>query len=256
MEAFLSLTAWPIGPSGPGSAFHAAAVLILLPAALAAAWKLRGLSETRAVFLLFLLGIFLAASEVYKQLFLYYIENGRHYNWWYFPFQLCSLPMYLCLLLPVLSPKARKIVFTFMYQYNLLGALLVFAEPSGLFHPYLALTLHGFLWHGILVFIGFWILFSGRADTCRRQFLTSTALFLICCAAATGINVLARFAASPPWQDADMFYISPFYQNTQIVFHQIAECLGIFPGNAVYIGAVVAGAAVMRRISRQFKPAL
>ena len=143
-------------------------------------------------------------------------------------FQLCSLPMYLCLFLPFLTARKRALLFTFMYQYNLLGALLVFAEPSGLMHPYWTLTLHGFFWHGILVFIGFFILFSGRASSGNDVFLKTTALFLSCCAIAAGINVLSRQVALPPWQDADMFYISPFYPNTQIVFHQIARALWYF----------------------------
>ena len=47
---------------------------------------------------LFFIGIFLLTSEILKQLLLTFVMNNGHYNLWYFPFQLCSLPMYLLVL--------------------------------------------------------------------------------------------------------------------------------------------------------------
>ena len=66
----------------------------------------RSLPDRAVDRILFCCGLFLSASELYKQLFLYYMINQGRYDWWYFPFQLCSLPMYFCLLLPFL-PACR-----------------------------------------------------------------------------------------------------------------------------------------------------
>ena len=101
ISRLLTLTAWSMTPPAVWSPFHLAFMLIGILLAAFAAWKLRTRSEAFRLHLLFACGVFLAFSEVYKQLFLYYIENNQHYDWWYFPFQLCSLPMYLCLLLPL-----------------------------------------------------------------------------------------------------------------------------------------------------------
>ena len=107
----------------PYSAFH----LGLTAAGLLTAFLLaRRLSRTqRPVKLLFICGLLLALSEVYKQLFRYYIVNGGHYDWWYFPFQLCSVPMYLCLLLPLLQTawhgRIARAFYTFLQDYGLLG---------------------------------------------------------------------------------------------------------------------------------------
>ena len=159
ISRLLTLTAWSMTPPAVWSPFHLAFMLIGILLAAFAAWKLRTRSEAFRLHLLFACGVFLAFSEVYKQLFLYYIENNRHYDWWYFPFQLCSLPMYLCLLLPFVPHKYQRIFCTFMYNYNLLGAVMVFIDPSGLMHPYWTLTLHGFIWHILLIFIGLLIAF-------------------------------------------------------------------------------------------------
>ena len=156
----------------------------------------------------------------------------------------------LCLFLPFLTARKRALLFTFMYQYNLLGALLVFAEPSGLMHPYWTLTLHGFFWHGILVFIGFFILFSGRASSGNDVFLKTTALFLSCCAIAAGINVLSRQVACRPGRMRTCLHI-PIYSKYTDCFHQIAERFGISAGNIAYLAAIIAGAFLMKRFQVQ-----
>ena len=221
----------------------------IVPLAAFAAWKLRTRSEAFRLHLLFACGVFLAFSEVYKQLFLYYIENNRHYDWWYFPFQLCSLPMYLCLLLPFVPHKYQRIFCTFMYNYNLLGAVMVFVDPSGLMHPYWTLTLHGFIWHILLIFIGLLIAFSRMVLPTAKGFWQSTAVFTVGCVIATIINV-----TSHPYGNADMFYITPYYATTQIVYSQIAAKFGIFAGNAVYVLSIILGAWLLHLVFQVERP--
>ncbi len=233
----LAQTAWHMTPPLPWSPLHLAFTLIGIPLATFAAWKLRTLPETIRLHLLFACGFLLAVSEIYKQLFLYYIENGRHFDWWYFPFQLCSLPMYLCLILPFVPRNFRAVLCTFMYHYNLLGAIMVFMDPSGLMHPYWTLTLHGFLWHILLIFIGLLIAFSHMALSSTKGFWQSTAVFAVGCAIATIINIAAH-----PYGNADMFYITPYYPTTQLVYSQIAATFGILAGNIVYVLSIVCGA--------------
>lgn len=193
--------------------------------------------ESPTALAVFFCGFFLAATECWKQLFLYYVVNEQTCNWWYFPFQLCSLPMYFCLILPLVpSKKGQTIICTFMQDFNLLGGVMALAEPSGLFHPYWFLTLHGLIWHLVLIFIGLVIAFSHLSDTSLRGFARTLPLFFTCCIIASFINRTAM-----PLGQADMFYISPYYPSTQIVFHEIALKLGITAGNAVYLFAICLG---------------
>ena len=187
--------------------------------------------------------------ELYKQAFLYVIEFHGHFDWWYFPFQLCSLPMYLCLLLPFVPHKYQRIFCTFMYNYNLLGAVMVFVDPSGLMHPYWTLTLHGFIWHILLIFIGLLIAFSRMVLPTAKGFWQSTAVFAVGCVIATIINV-----TSHPYGNADMFYITPYYATTQIVYSQIAAKLGIFAGNAVYVLSIILGAWLLHLVFQVERP--
>mgnify|MGYP007130416603 CR=1 FL=1 len=68
------------------------------------------------------------------------MENNHTYDWWYFPFQLCSVPMYLGLLLPAANsvPRLRSVFTVFIQDYGLLGGIMALLEPSGLIAPLLA----------------------------------------------------------------------------------------------------------------------
>ena len=104
----------------------------------------------------FLCGIIMLSSEIWKQFALTFTLGGGSYNWWYFPFQLCSIPMYILLAYPWLRHKnARLTILAFLMCYCLLGGIAVFADTSGLHYPLPALTIHSYLWHILLIIIGF-----------------------------------------------------------------------------------------------------
>ena len=245
MKDFLEKTAWPMNPPLPYSLFHILFLAVgLTLAVLLAYYTSRRVNKKKLPRLLFICGLVLLGTELWKQLFLYYVVNEQTYNWWYFPFQLCSLPMYFCLLLPfVPGRQGQRIICTFMQDFNLLGGIMALAEPSGLFHPYWLLTLHGLIWHLLLVYIGLLIAFSRVSDVSIKGFIKTLPLFLICCIIASIINRTAK-----PLGQADMFYISPYYPSAQIVFHEIAVKFGIGVGNAVYLFATCLGGFIFHFI--------
>ena len=81
--------------------------------------------ENRRFF--FICGLFMLSGEIWKQLTLTFILGGGQYNWWYFPFQLCSIPMYILLIYPRIRRTALKqALLTFLMCYGLLGGIAVF----------------------------------------------------------------------------------------------------------------------------------
>ena len=228
MKEFIIKTAWMMVPPQPYSAFH--------------------ICITAAGFLIAVLAAYVLSRKMERtffiRLFLYYVVNQEKYDWWYFPFQLCSLPMYFCLLLPLVkNRKLQLIILTFMQDFNLLGGIMALAEPSGLLHPYWFLTMHGLLWHILLIFIGLFIGFSHESDSSFTGYVRTLPLFLLCCGIATLINVTAR-----PLGQADMFYISPYYPNNQAVFYTISQKIGVLPGNIIYLLSICIGGLLFHMI--------
>ena len=254
LQKFLEYTAWRMEVPAMFGTLHIAAVLIAVIIAAAGAVCAKRLSDSGRIRLLTACGWVLVIMEVYKQFFLYCVVNGGTYDWWYFPFQLCSVPMYLCILLPLpcrgaddLRSSAAAPVLTFLASYTFIGAAAALIMPEDYLRSYITLTLHGFIWHGILLLISFTILYSGTADLTARGFARATALFLIMCAAAVCINIAAEpvMAASYadgliPHQYAAMFYLNPYHLSPQPLVDTIQKSAGIPLGLALYVLVIIA----------------
>lgn len=250
MKNFLMKMAWPMTPPVPYSLFHILFICIGVSAVIILSYyTARRIKSPQLPRLFFFCGILLAATECWKQLFLYYIVNLQTFNWWYFPFQLCSIPMYICIILPLLPLRIKNtVLYTFMQDFSLLGGVMALAEPSGLFHPYWLLTIHGLIWHLLLIYMGLVISFTHVSDTSLMGFVRILPLFSACCIIASIINRTAQ-----PLGQADMFYISPYYPSNQIVFHEIALRFGILAGNGIYLFATCLGGFLIHIIFRNFK---
>ena len=182
LDSFFHSMAWPMEPFPSYGAFHILYTLIGFTVCGFSAWKLRKVSDKTAGWILFSLGLLLSISEVFKQLFYYFIIMDHQYAWGEFPFQLCSIPMYICLIAPWLKPgKLQRGMYSFLVLYNLLGGAISFAEPSGLLLDHWFLTIHACLWHMLLVFIGLFICFSKRGGTCKGDYRGATFTFIALC---------------------------------------------------------------------------
>ncbi len=238
MRSFIEWTAWEMVKPEPYGAFHILWVLIAIPLCTLAAWKLRKLDEKGNRILLLSVGIFLAICELYKQLFYYYHIGNGSYQWWIFPFQMCSVPMYLCMIAPILkSDKVKSGMYHFMMIYNLMGGFMSFVEPSGLVHGYWTLTLHAFIWHTLLIFVGLYLGFSGYTSARKQDFKLATLTLLCLCILAFVINLLFWDVSGG---SINMFFLGP--KNSSLaVFKDISERFGWYFSTLLYIPAMILG---------------
>lgn len=183
-------------------------------------------------------GILMLTTELWKQWCLTYRLGGGHYNWWYFPFQLCSIPMYICLLLSFLSSdRIRRALLTFLMDFGLLAGFFTFFDTSGLHYPLVFLTIHSYAWHILLILLGLYAGYLNAASVSHTDFVSAAGIYLSCCLIATVLNLVCY-----PFGRINMFYISPHFQMSQKVFRYIALYLGNDAGIAVYLCAIGAGA--------------
>lgn len=260
LEKLLHLTAWTMTTPTAFSSFHIVTVIVgtltsLFLANVCAYCSNITPSSLRPKRILFSCGTLLLAMECYKQAFLYVIVNQGHYDWWYFPFQLCSVPMYLCLMYPLLpdtgSPahtSARQTIATYLQDFGMLGGIMALLFPEGFLTSWRTLTLHGFLWHFILIFLAVYCRKAGLSDHSDRGFVRTLPLYLLCCLIATAINTAVQYTVYPR-SYADLFYINCFFPSEQPVFREISLALGNFWGHAAYLLTSCIGAGIIHHIS-------
>lgn len=82
--------------------------------------------------------------------------------------------MYLLPLYCLLSEKflgLRKVLANFMVDFGLLGGIFAFADTSGMHYDLPVLTLHSYLWHFLLIYLGFFLIFTQRNSSLPKDFL-------------------------------------------------------------------------------------
>lgn len=219
------------------------------------------------------LGTLLLLSEIWKQWLLTKIYGS--YQVWYFPFQLCSLPLYLCPLMVVLPEKWQDRIRTFLMTFTLLGGAAAFLDTSGMQYPLSALTLHSYLWHIVLIIIGIWSgidycrsPYRNQRITCEKTVLLSESAISTKRATKVSPSPMHTSSYSPlcefagclpifgaailiatilnvalwPYGEISMFYISPYEAGTQPIVPLVAAKIGIHTAHLLYLLAMAATA--------------
>ena len=191
-------------------------------------------------------GWLLIAAEIYKQIRLTAAYGS--YVWWHFPWQLCSLPMYLAAALPFIKNTDRKdTVFAFLAGFGLLGGIAVFFDQSGLHYAQPELTVISYLWHISMVFFGLYA-YRGIRGNKNTGFRKACILYFCCCIVAVILNlVFARFG------EIDLFYINPLTAMSQIVFRELVPLIGNPLTIFLYILSTVLGAAALFFLNRKLQ---
>lgn len=246
MEALteiLSGTAWKMEVPPAYGAFHLSFMIIGFFLCFFVAFLLRKLSDRANRILIFSIGVFLLVTEVYKQLlYKLVICPDDLYHWGAFPFHLCSIPLYLCLIVPFLKKgRLQQTMYDFLMTYNLLSGFIAFFEPSGLLHEYVTMTAHSLIWHMLLVFLGAYVAFSRRGGIEKSSFKRATVMWLVLCVMAFAINCIHWRVSEG---DINNFFVGP-RNSSLIVFKQISEWFGWYVSTIIYIPAVILGAGLI-----------
>lgn len=229
---FLKWTDWRMETPKAYGTFHLVFFFVGLALSVILAYALRNTDSKQNRAVLLSVGIILLVSELYKQLYYTYVIGQGSYQWWIFPFQLCSIPMYLCLILPFLKDgKLKNSLYDFMLAFNLMGGFVAFIEPSGLVHDRITLTWHAFIWHMLLVFLGLYIGFSKRAGLKLSDYKRAVAVFAVLCVISFSINLIFFNLSNG---SINMFYVGPA-DSPIIVFKSISEKFGWYVNTPLYM---------------------
>ncbi len=178
-------------------------------------------------------GTLLILSEIFKQLAFTAIEGAYRFD--LIPFQLCSIPMYLCILMPVLPEgKIQRAMRTFIATFGLMGGVASYIAPGTMCRDWLELTLHSFIWHLVLIFLGFYVFFSHNTEYKKQGFLGAEILYLSLSLIALGINIICL---DTPGADVNMFYIGPKPSNLPLC-REITAHFGVAINSIIYMSAL------------------
>ena len=164
-----------------------------------------------------------ALLEIYKQLiYTFEFENGVStwdYQWYAFPFQLCSMQLYVLPFVFLLKDgHVRDGAMAFIGTFSLFGGLAVFIYPGDVFVRTIGINLQTMIHHGLQIVLGILMLVRCKDKIGVKFFLKGVGVFVALVIVAQALNAIV-----PTFTDEtfNMFYISWKYDCTLPVLSAI-----------------------------------
>ena len=158
--------------------------------------------------------VIVAILEIYKQInFSFSYENGISfdYQWYAFPFQFCSTPMYVGLLVGLVPKgKVQDSLRAYLATYALFAGLSVMVYPNDVFIPTIGINLQTMICHGSMITIGIYLFYSGSVEMKHKTILKAMPVFAINVALAAIMNEIAYRSGLLQRETFNMFFISPY----------------------------------------------
>lgn len=155
--------------------------------------------------------------EVYKQLnFSFNSQTGVwDYQWYSFPFQFCSTPMYIMLLAGLVKKgRFHDMLLTYLSTFCVFAGICVMIMPGDVFIETIGINIQTMIHHSAMVIIGIFILATGRVKLNIKNFLWSTLVFVGLVLIALLLNVILYNSGVLNGETFNMFFISPYFDCT------------------------------------------
>lgn len=169
--------------------------------------------------------------EVYKQVNFTFSYDGQaitgDFQWYAFPFQFCSTPMYVGLLAGIVKKgKVQNALYTYLATYALFGGLVVMVYPAQVFVPTIGINIQTMICHGAMLTVGIYLLYSGYIRLEHITILKAIPVFLCLVAMAVVMNEIAYASGLLETETFNMFFISPHCEPSLPVYSTVQ---GIVP---------------------------
>lgn len=191
--------------------FHILSLAIMIGLIVLVCFTCRKLKYKTFKTLCITISLILILFEVYKQLNYSYnpTTDMWNYQWYAFPFQFCSTPMYVLLLVGLTRPgKFQDFLCSFLATFGLFAGIAVMLYPSTVFIETIGINIQTMVHHGLMVVVGVFMLVSGRAKLNHKTLLKAVVVFATLATIAYVGNIL--FYHFGNGETFNMFFISPY----------------------------------------------
>lgn len=191
--------------------------------------------------------------EVYKQINFSFnydeVSTWWSYQWYAFPFQFCSVPMYIALIAGLTkNKKVENACFAFLGTYSLIAGLSCMLYPETVFINTIGINVQTMVHHGSMVVIGFFLLMNNKIEYNLKSLYNATIVFAVCVATALVIDISTYYIGIDG--GLKMFFISPFHQSTLPVFSIIYDKVPYLVFLLIYLLLFYLGAFLILKVAQ------
>lgn len=187
--------------------------------------------------------------EIYKQInYSFSAENNFafDYQWYAFPFQFCSTPMYIGLLAGLIKKgKVHDSLCAYLATYAVFAGLAVMIYPGDVFISTIGINIQTMVCHGSMITIGIYLLATGHVKLSHKTILKAIPVFAVAVGLAAVMNEIAYRTGLLETETFNMFYISP-YCDPHLLIYKDVQAVVPFPWSLViYVAGFTAAAYVV-----------
>lgn len=193
--------------------------------------------------------------EVYKQLIYTFEWNGSvatwDYQWYAFPFQLCSMQLYvLPLVFLCKDGHVRDGAMAFLATYSFFAGAAVFVYPGDVYVETIGINIQTMVHHGLQIVLGVLFLMRNKNKLGIKFFLKGVATFLVLICVAQILNAIV-----PTFTDEtfNMFYISWKFNCTLPVLSAIYPNVPYIVFLFLYVVGFSIAASIVLLVARGIK---
>lgn len=175
------------------------------------------------------------------------------YQWYAAPFQLCTMPIYVCLICLFLRKgKFRDCLLSFMAYVTILGSIATAIIPNDVFVEDILINIHTMWLHLGSLVVSVYLLMSREVTTSGKDFLRSIITFAIFILITNTLNIVVYNSGVLNDETFNMFYISPYFESTLPVFDMIYNNVPYLVFLAIYFVALTLGAGIIYMVTIMF----
>lgn len=176
------------------------------------------------------------------------------YQWYAFPFQLCTTPLIVCLICLFLKKNiVRDALLSFVAFITILGSIAVIVYPTDCFTTDIMVNIHTTYLHFGSFVVSCYLLFSREIDMKLKYFIKAIYVFIIFVMTANSMNVLIYQSGILSGETFNMFYISPYFISSLPVFNQIQQEVPYLVFFVIYIFVLSCGGLLIYGLSYGIK---
>lgn len=171
-----------------------------------------------------------ALLEVYKQInYTFSVNDGSvtaDFQWYAFPWQFCSTPMYVGLLTGLFRKgKVHDALYSYLATYALFAGICVMLYPTSVFVGTIGINIQTMICHGSMIVVGIYLLAAGYVRLEQKTILKALPVFAAAVACAVILNEWAYFSGLLETDTFNMFFISQYCEPSLPVYSLVQGVL-------------------------------
>ena len=174
-----------------------------------------------------------------------------NYQWYAFPFQLCTTPMFVSLICVFLKKgKMRDFLLSYMAYTTILGSIATIIMPDSCLVNDILVNIHTMWLHLGSFVVSVYLLMSGEVKINIRDWSKSIPVFLGFVALANILNIVIYNSNILHGDTFNMFYISPYFVSSLPLFDVIQKNTPYVVFLATYVHALILGSFLIFLIAK------